>query len=40
VDQIFNIHLVSDQEQVELVVLEFEDYAMTLWHQLSMDNIN
>jgi len=29
VDQIFNIHLVSDQEQVDLVVLEFEDYAMT-----------
>ena len=29
VDQIFNIHLVSDQEQVYLVVLEFEDYSMT-----------
>ena len=28
-DQIFNIHLVGDQEQVDLVVLEFEDYAMT-----------
>jgi len=40
VDQIFNIHLVSDQEQVDLVVLEFEDYAMTWWHQLCMDNIN
>ena len=40
VDQIFNIHLVSDQEQVDLVVLEFEDYAMTLWRQLCMDNIN
>ena len=39
-DQIFNIHLVSDQEQVHLVVLEFEDYAMTWWHQLCMDNIN
>ena len=39
-DQIFNIHLVSDQEQVDLVVLEFEDYAMTWWHQLCMDNIN
>ena len=26
VDQIFNIHLVNDQEQVDLVVLEFEDY--------------
>jgi len=40
VDQIFNIHLVSDQEQLDLVVLEFEDYAMTWWHQLCMDNIN
>ena len=40
VDQIFNIHLVSDQEQVDLVVLEFEDYAMTWWHQLCKDNIN
>jgi len=40
VDKIFNIHLVSDQEQVDLVVLEFEDYAMTWWHQLCMDNIN
>ena len=39
-DQIFNIHLVSNQEQVDLVVLEFEDYAMTWWHQLCMDNIN
>ena len=39
-DQIFNIHLVSDQEQVDLVVLEFEDYAMTWWHPLCMDNIN
>ena len=34
------IHLVSDQEQVDLVVLEFEDYAITWWHQLCMDNIN
>jgi len=40
VDQIFNIHLVSDQEQVDLVVLEFENFAMTWWHQLCMDNIN
>ena len=40
VDQIFNIHLVSDLEQVYLVILEFEDYAMTWWHQLCMDNIN
>jgi len=40
VDQIFNIHLVSDLEQVDLVILEFEDYAMTWWHQLCMDNIN
>ena len=39
-DQIFNIHLVSDEEQVDLVVLEFKDYAMTWWHQLCMDNIN
>ena len=39
-DQIFNIHLVGDQEQVDLVVLEFEDYAMTWLHQLCMDNIN
>ena len=39
-DQIFDIHLVGDQEQVDLVVLEFEDYAMTWWHQLCMDNIN
>ena len=39
-DQIFNIHLVTDQEQVDLVVLEFEDYVMTWWHQLCMDNIN
>jgi len=37
VDQIFNIHLVSDQEQLDLIVLEFEDYAMTWWHQLCMD---
>ena len=29
VDQIFTIHVVSDQKQVDLVVLEFEDYAMT-----------
>jgi len=29
VDQIFNIHLVSDQEQLDFVVLEFKDYAMT-----------
>jgi len=40
VDQIFNIHLISDQEQVDLVILEFEDYAMTWWHQMCMDNIN
>ena len=40
VDHIFNIHLVSDQEKVDFVVLEFEDYAMTWWHQLCMDNIN
>ena len=40
VDKIFNIHLVSDQEQVDLVVLEFEDYATTWCHQLCMDNIN
>ena len=40
VDQIFTIHVVSDQKQVDLVVLEFEDYAMTWWHQLCMDNIN
>ena len=39
-DQIFNIHLVSDQEQVDLVVLEFKDYAMTWWHQFCMNNIN
>jgi len=39
-DQIFSIHLVSDQEQVDLVVLEFEDYVMTWCHQLCMDNIN
>jgi len=29
VDQIFTIHVVSYQKQVDLVVLEFEDYAMT-----------
>jgi len=29
VDQIFNIQLVSDQEKLDLVVLEFENYAMT-----------
>jgi len=40
VNKIFTIHVVSDQEQVDLVVLEFEDYAMTRWHQLCMDNIN
>jgi len=40
VDQIFTIHVVSHQKQVDLVVLEFEDYAMTWWHQLCMDNIN
>jgi len=40
VDQIFTIHVVSDQKQVDLVVLEFEDCAMTWWHQLCMDNIN
>ena len=40
VGQIFNIHLVIDLEQVDLVVLEFEDYAMTWWHPLCMDNIN
>ena len=40
VDQILNIHLVGDQEQVDLVVLEFKDYAMTWWHQLCMDNNN
>jgi len=40
VDQIFTIHVVSDQEQVDLVVLKFDDYAMIWWHQLSMDNIN
>jgi len=40
VDQIFTIHVVSDQKQVDLVVLEFEDYAMTWWHQLCIDNIN
>ena len=40
VDQIFIIHLVSDQEQIDLVVLEFEDHVMTWWHQLCMDNIN
>ena len=39
-NKIFTIHVVSDQEQVDLVVLEFEDYAMTRWHQLCMDNIN
>jgi len=27
VDQIFTIHVVSDQKQLDLVVLEFEDYA-------------
>ena len=30
----------GDQKKVDLVVLEFEDYAMTWWHQLCMDNIN
>jgi len=39
-DQIFSIHRVSDQEQVDLVVLEFEEYAMTWWHQICMDNYN
>ena len=39
-DKIFTIHVVSDQKQVDLVVLEFEDYAMTWWHQLCVDNIN
>ena len=39
-EQIFTIHVVSHQKQVDLVVLEFEDYAMTWWHQLCMDNIN
>ena len=29
VDQIFTIHVVSHQKQVDLVVLEFKDYAMT-----------
>jgi len=40
VDQIFSIHRVSDQEQVELVVLEFEKYVITWWHQICMDNYN
>ena len=40
VHKIFNIHLASDQEHVDLVVLEFEDYTMTWWHQLCMHNIN
>jgi len=40
VDQSFTIHVVSDQKQVDLVVLEFKDYAMTWWHQLCIDNIN
>ena len=39
-DQIFTIHVGSDQKQVDLVVLEFEDYATTWRHQLCMDNIN
>ena len=39
-DQIFSIHRVSDQEQVDLVVLEFEEYAMTWWHQICIDNYN
>jgi len=38
--QIFSIYVVSEQEQVYLVVLEFEDYVMTWWHQLFMDNID
>jgi len=29
VDQIFNIHRFSEQEQVDLVLLEFKEYAMT-----------
>ena len=40
VDQIFTIHVVSDQKQVDSVVLEFEDYTMTWWPQLCMENIN
>jgi len=40
VDQFFSIHRVSDQEQVDLVVLEFEEYAMTWWYQICMDNYN
>jgi len=34
IDQIFNIYLTRDQEWVDLVVLELEDYAMTWRHQL------
>jgi len=40
VDQIFNIHRVSEQKQVDLVVLEFEEYDMTWWHQVYMDIYN
>jgi len=29
VDQIFHVHLVGGQKQIDLVVLEFEDYATT-----------
>ena len=29
VDEIFSIHRVSDQEQVDLVILELKEYAMT-----------
>jgi len=34
----FHVHLVGDQEQVDLVVLEFEGYAMTWWLQICMNS--
>ena len=40
IDQIFNILVISNQEQVDLVVLEFEEYSMTWWHQLCMENLD
>ena len=37
VEKMFNVYEVEEDQKVKLTSLEFEDYAMQLWHQTVMD---